>query len=228
MFIEDKDEFFKLLSDSSISVDDAFLVSEDYIQVKYSKKINFKEDSSHSNVVIASYVTAHARCELYNLLDSMQERCLYFDTDSIIFTQNNEEFKPKTGYYLGELTDEVVSLKEPNNYITKFISCGAKNYAYEIFNPDTNQKKYICKVKGLTLNFKTSSIVNFDSMKELLTDFVNHNERKIINVPQFNIKTNNFYEVKSVDTNKIYRINYDRRVLKPDLSSRPFGFKCKV
>jgi hypothetical protein len=158
----------------------------------------------------------------------MQDRCLYFDTDSIIFTQKNEESKPKTGYYLGELTDEVASLKEPNNYITKFISCGAKNYAYEIYNPDINQKKYICKVKGLTLNFNTSSIVNFDTMKELLNDFVKYNERKILTVPQFNIRTNNFYDIKSVDTNKIYRINYDRRVLKSDLSSRPFGFKSKI
>ena len=225
VFIEDSDEFFKLLSDTTITVDDAFPISEDFIQVKYSKKDYFKDESPHSNVVIAAYVTAHARCELYNLLDKLGERCVYYDTDSVIFRYKKNDWKPQTGIFLGQLTDEIKTDKEPNNYIKKFVSLGAKNYAYEVHNPDKNESKCVCKCKGLTLNFKTSSYVNFDTMKQLLEEFVATEKRTIINVPQFNIRTNNKFEVLSKNTNKIYRITYDRRVLRPDLTTRPFGYR---
>ena len=228
IFIEKREEFFRLLSDSTIDVDDAFLVSEDFIQVQYSKKNYFKEETRHSNVIIAAYVTAHARIELYNLLDRLGKRCLYFDTDSVIFTHDTNEWKPETGYYLGQLTDEVITPKEPNNYISKFISCGSKNYAYVKHNPNTSKNEYICKVKGLSLNFETSSYVNFDSMKKLMEEFVETENRSIIDVPQFNIRTNNFYEVFSECATKKYRINYDRRIIKSDLTTRPFGFVEKV
>ena len=225
VFIEDSDQFFKLLSDTSITVDDAFPISEEFIQVKYSKKDYFKEESPHSNVVIAAYVTAHARCELYNLLDRLGERCIYFDTDSVIFRFKVNDWKPQTGIFLGQLTDEIKNDKEPNNFIRKFVSLGAKNYAYEVYNPDNNTSVCICKCKGLTLNFKTASYVNFGTMKQLLEEFVATQNRTIINVPQFNIRTTNKYDVLSQNTNKIYRITYDRRVLRPDLTTRPFGYR---
>ncbi|XP_044865131.1 uncharacterized protein LOC123366087 [Mauremys mutica] len=37
--------------------------------------------SGNTNVFIACFTTAYARLELYNLLDRLQERCLYHDTD---------------------------------------------------------------------------------------------------------------------------------------------------
>lgn len=224
LFINEPDQFFKLLSDTTIEVDDAFLISEDCIQVQYRKKKYFLEESHHSNVVIASYVTAHARCELYKLLDEIGHRVLYYDTDSVIFTAKNNEFIPKTGYFLGMLTDEVFMNDDPERYITKFISLGPKNYSIEIFSPKTKKYSYNCKVKGLSLNFETSSIVNFDKMEQLLKAFVEQNQREQVYVPQFIIKTTNQYQVKSVNFNKIYRITYNKRILKPDYTTRPFGF----
>ena len=172
-------------------------------------------------------MTAHARIELYNLLEKLGERCLYFDTDSVIFTHKAEEWKPETGYYLGQLTDEVITPKEPNNYITEFISGGAKNYAYKKYNPDTKKTEYVCKVKGLSLNFETSSFVNFRSMKQLMQEFVETENQSIIDVPQFNIRTTNFYDVFSETVTKKC-INYDRRIIQKDLTTRPFGFVEKV
>ena len=37
------------------------------------------------NVIVGAVTTAHARLMLYDLLDKLQERVLYCDTDSIIF-----------------------------------------------------------------------------------------------------------------------------------------------
>ena len=209
-------------------MDDALLISEEYIQVQYSKKYNNKVESSHSNLIIAAYVTAHARCELYKLLNNLGKRVVYFDTDSVLFIQTANEWKPETGYYLGQLTDEVATLKEPYNYITKFVSLGAKSYAYEVLNPQTNSRKYTCKIKGLTLNFVTSNVINFNTMKTLLEEFVKTKNRTSVSVPQFNIKSTKFYEVISNYGTKICRVTYDRRIVKPDLTTLPFGFDDSI
>ena len=141
-----------------------------------------------------------------------------------MFIQKGDEWRPNTGLYLGQLTDEVASSKEPHNYITKFVSLGAKSYAYEVLNPQTNTRKYTCKIKGLTLNFITSNVINFNTMKALLEEFVETKNRKSVTVPQFNIKSTKFYEVTSNYGTKICRVTYDRRILKPDLTTRPFGY----
>ena len=38
-----------------------------------------------SNVIVAAFVTAQARLKLYEILEKLNERVLYFDTNSIIY-----------------------------------------------------------------------------------------------------------------------------------------------
>ena len=45
----------------------------------------FISRSHKTNVVIAAFTTAHARLKLYSVLESLQTRVLYFDTDSVTF-----------------------------------------------------------------------------------------------------------------------------------------------
>lgn len=59
-----------------------------------------------TNVVIAAYTTAQARLKLYSYLESLGDRTLYADTDSIIFTARLGEWSPPLGDYLGVITDE--------------------------------------------------------------------------------------------------------------------------
>ncbi|MCP3664717.1 MAG: hypothetical protein GY696_19865 [Gammaproteobacteria bacterium] len=40
----------------------------------------FLKPSANTNVVLAAYVTAHARLRLYTYLEKLQDRVLYFDT----------------------------------------------------------------------------------------------------------------------------------------------------
>ena len=81
----------------------------------------FVEESKYSNPVIAAYVTAHARLQLYSYLESLQERILYFDTDSIIYIEREGEYSPPVGDYLGDMTDEL-----DGGHITEFVSGGPK------------------------------------------------------------------------------------------------------
>ena len=44
---------------------------------------------------------------LYDLMDKLGERCIYSDTDSVIFVSKEGDWVPETGPFLGELTDEI-------------------------------------------------------------------------------------------------------------------------
>ena len=83
--------------------------------------------SDKTNVVIAAFTTAHARLKLYSVLERLQGRVFYFDTDSVIFTSQPGEWIPPLGDYLGELTNEL----DDGDYITTFASAGPKNYTYQ-------------------------------------------------------------------------------------------------
>ena len=68
---------------------------------------------------------------------------------------------PPFGDYLGELTDELDS----GEHIVEFVSGGPKNHAYK-----TNTNKETCKVRGFTLNYTNSQLINFNSVKHIVTD----------------------------------------------------------
>jgi hypothetical protein len=73
----------------------------------------------HTNEVIGAYVTAGTRIHLYGYLDKLQERALYFDTDSVLYVQPNEgPGLVDTGDCLGDMTSEM----QPDQYIEDFVS----------------------------------------------------------------------------------------------------------
>ena len=52
---------------------------------------------------------------------------------------------------------------DDNDWIVVFVSAGPKNNAYK-----THQGKTCCKVRGITLNFRASEKVNFETMVDLV------------------------------------------------------------
>jgi hypothetical protein len=92
----------------------------------------------------------------------VQESSLYCDTDSIIFVQKESE-PPliECGEYLGDLQSEL----KPGECIQEFVSGGPKNYAYRALNV-RDVAKTVCKVRGITLNYNASKLVNFDVFKK--------------------------------------------------------------
>ena len=79
---------------------------------------------------------------LYDELDMLQERVLYYDTDSVIYLSQPGQPEPRLGNYIGDLTDEL-----GGEHITVFASGGPKNYGYK-----TNTGKTEVKVRGITLD----------------------------------------------------------------------------
>jgi hypothetical protein len=133
---------------------------------RFSTEENFPS-LAHSNEVIGTYVTAGARIHLYGYLDSLQERALYCDTDSVLYVQPNDgPGLVETGDRLGAMTSEL----KPDQYIEEFVSGGPKNYAYVTVSLVAGCRKTVCKVRGITLNYTASQLVHFDLIKEMVLD----------------------------------------------------------
>ena len=112
----------------------------------------------HTNDVIASYVTAGARLHLYSYLDRLKERALYCGTYSVLYVQPRDgPALVETGDCLGAMTSELT----PDEIISEFVNGGPRNYAYKTFNSVTVVENTVCKVRGITLNYRASQLVNF-------------------------------------------------------------------
>ena len=138
---------YEMLNSDEIVVTELNLINDEVAEVRSVRKEEFEQTGAKSNVVIAAFTTAQARLKLYDVLDKLENRVLYFDTDSVIYVEregNPHDWQPKLGDYLGELTDEL-----DGSYITTFLSGGPKNYAFQLANGKT-----CCKVKGITLNYE--------------------------------------------------------------------------
>lgn len=108
------DKFFQLLADPSKVVSNFHIVTKEKIQVDWQQtKLTTKEDYQ-TNVFIASFTTCWARRKLYEVLQMLGERVLYFDTDSVIFVSKSGDKEPEVGSFLGQLTSEL----DPDEYIS--------------------------------------------------------------------------------------------------------------
>ena len=208
-------EFFDILSKFEVS--DARLVNDEMVEVHYKEKDEFAEQNDKVNIVIAAFTTAYARLKLYDLLDLLQERVLYYDTDSVIYIHEPCKPDPPLGDYLGDLTDEL----DRGDYITTFISGGPKNYAYI-----TNNGKSQTKIQGITLDYAATKKINLDVMRHLVHSHVNcHTEEKVTVDMPFKITRDK--KEKNIVTKRMkkdYRIVYNKRVITENYGTLPYGY----
>jgi hypothetical protein len=128
-FVRDRKRFYELLFDERYDIHQEYFEEDSNIlQVIFSEKEEFHLGNDKTNVIVASFVTAYARLRLFDELDKLGERVLYFDTDSIFYIHREAEYNPSLGDYLGQFTNEIDA--EDGNYITEFVSTGPKSYAY--------------------------------------------------------------------------------------------------
>ncbi|XP_070548560.1 uncharacterized protein [Ptychodera flava] len=144
-YIQEPAELFRLLTSEQHTVNNLSFVNDNMVAVQHSLRDEFVEGAVNTNVVIAAFTTAYARLKLYDLLEAIGERVLYFDTDSVIFVSKSDMYEPPLGDYLGDLTSE---LEPPGNYITKFVSGGAKNYAFCLAQPTGRETTLFVKSEG--------------------------------------------------------------------------------
>jgi hypothetical protein len=89
--IKDPQVYFDYLSSDEINVLDARFVINEMVELHYEYNNNFVEPNAKTNIAIAAFTTAYARLKLYGVLDQLQERVLYYDTDSVIFVSKPDD-----------------------------------------------------------------------------------------------------------------------------------------
>ncbi len=108
---------------------------------------------------IAAFTTCWARLVLYEALDTLQERVIYCDTDSVVYHSMPGEEGIDLGDKLGEWTNEVGL----GNSIIEFVAAGPKSYGYL-----TSDGKAEVKCKGVRLSYSNTAVLNFDSIKRVV------------------------------------------------------------
>ena len=173
------------------------------------------------------------RIHLNAYLDKLQERAIYTDTDSVIYIQDDAE-PPLIvcGDKLGSMTNEL----QPGEFIEEFVSGGPKNYAYRVVGggggTDTTKthKKTLCKVRGITLNYSTSQLVNFDAIRVMILKtgrtttgdnvVTVHTDKKI----KRKREKDGRLQILSEAEDKIYRVSFFKWRRLHDNKSVPFGY----
>ena len=117
--------------------------------------------------------------------------------------------------FLGDLTNEI-NPKE-GNFIETFVSGGPKNYAYRL---DTG--KTCCNVRGFTLNFRNSQLINFDSVVDMVKGVGPETIR--ISDPRKIVRNGKTKEILTKSSTKDYRVVYSRRVVQDDYNTVPYGY----
>lgn len=218
-------EFYELVKDDSQEIRHIEIINEHMVEVFHKYQSDCDPVQLNVNIFIACFTTCNARLELYKALDMLNERVLYFDTDSVVYKWKPGLPKIESGNYLGEFTSEL----DKDEHIKEFVAAGAKNYAYI-----TNKGKTCCKIRGFTLNTRGQQILNFNSMKDLVLNEILepdletrtltlHNPYKI----QREAATR---RIKTITQDKQYKLVFDKRVLDLDeYNSYPYGFQqCKI
>ena len=218
--IQNPSDLYALLYDTTKDVSTLRICTDEVLEAVYTSIDANANKGSKTNIFIAAFTTCHARLELYKSLDALQDRVLYYDTDSVIFRWAPGLVDIPTGDYLGDMKDEL-----EGDSIVEFVSGGAKNYAYR-----TVGGKTCCKVRGFTLNVRGAARLNFHTMKaNILSELDDpQDERRTLSItdPYFFTRDVPHKRIRLGPREKRYGLVFDKRVI--DVSSRtsrPYGFQ---
>ena len=182
------------------------------VQMTYNFKDQFVDNSKNTNVYIACFTTSHARLTLYNKLDYLKEKVLYFETGSIIYNDDGTK-NIKTGDMRGDMTDELSGKR-----ISSFVSTGPESYSFKY--GDNEQKSAI---KGFTLNHENSNLLNHDSLSKIVTKQIR--EITIVNESKITRKNR---EIVNKYCEKVFKFGYDKRVIgqinQNCIDTLPYGY----
>ena len=191
------------------------------VEVHYQHQEEDIPVSPNLNIFVAAFTTCHARLKLYQALEQLQERVLYFDTDSVIFLQDPGQPNPDLGPYLGQFMSEL----DDDEYIEEFVSGGPKNYGYK-----TNKGHVECKVRGFRLNSEGKTQLNYDIMRqnvqdEIQTPLLKPRQIQVTKTHQI-VRNPKTYDLYTQPQHKWYQLVYDKRVVDPaTLLTYPYGYQ---
>lgn len=125
------------------------------------------------------------------------------------------------------MTDELEMDYGTGSYITEFVSGGPKHYAYKVWSTKENKEKVCIKVKGFKITHDISATINFDALREKVHVFVQERDRQETVIRLQRIERTAERNVVTVTRKKVYRVTYDKRVILPNFTSLPYGYRLQ-
>ncbi|CAH3184361.1 unnamed protein product [Porites lobata] len=217
--IQSAHQLYCLLNDPLYHISSVRICTEDVMEVVTTRAEEEAEQNLKTNMFIAIYTTAHARLKLYSALETLQERVLYYDTDSVIYKWRPGQGEIPLGVFLGDFTDEV-----EGDPIIEFASGGAKNYGYE-----TRGGKVECKVRGFSLNYRNKLLLNFYALRDNILKELDDPQEERRNIT---LVDKNFFDrdqtnkrIRLIEREKKYGLVFDKRVVdRATRKSYPYGY----
>jgi hypothetical protein len=99
----DLESFYSHLTDPSKTMQSFHIMSETMAQIQWTHDGSFVPENESTNIFIATFTTCYARLKLYGLLDTLRDRILYMDTDSVVFTTKRGQRSLPTGDFFGRI-----------------------------------------------------------------------------------------------------------------------------
>jgi len=171
---------------------------------------------------VAAFTTCWARLRLFEALKLLGERVLYYDTDSVIYLEEEGQPNPVLGDYLGDFTSEL----EEDDHIVEFVSGGPKNYGYKTKNGHVE-----CKVRGFRLNSEGKIQLNYDVVRQNVLDEVQEPLKKtrqtqVIKSHQI-VWDPKYYSLFTFADSRRYQLVYDKRVIdRTTFQTYPNGYQA--
>lgn len=210
-------ELCEFIETPGIELSSIYVIDEDTLWINWRQNQEDLDVLVHGNIPIGAYTTSYARIKLYDVIKKVSKKVLYCDTDSVIFIEKKGENTFNTSNFLGELTNELESYGQ-EAFIFEFVSLGSKCYSLKIKN--NTGFHYVTKCKGITLNSKSSDMINFEKMKQMVHE--NIDDIQIENKNKIKRKLPGTV-VSEPEVKKI-RFTYDKRVFQKNGFSVPYGY----
>jgi len=208
------DTFFQMLTDPSKDVTNFHILTDHILQLEYTHKTAFVPEDYKTNIFLATFTTTWARLKLYSVLEKVDQQVLYYDTDSVIYVSRPGAYNPPLGDYLGDLTNELDS----DEHIVEFVSAGPKNYSYR-----TSKGQEVCKVRGFSLNFANSQLINFEAIRAIVTSDERDGKIVVTNPSKIS-REKRKRKIYNREEKKSYQMVFTKRVIQPNLDTLPYGF----
>ena len=117
----------------------------------------------------------------------------------------------------------------PYEIISEFVSAGPKNYAYSILDTrnTVNPLKTVFKIRGITLNYNASQLVNLDVIKDMILNLELSHTVTVHTEHKIKRKRNLREGIVSIMTepeDKTYKVSFFKRRRLLDNMSVPFGY----
>ena len=216
---DDPRAFHHFLDTDKLDIRHVSVMNDTMVEIHYQYQDKDIPVSPNLNIFVTAFTTCWARLRLYEALELLGECVLYYDTDCVIYLEEEGQPNPVLGNYLGEFTSEL-----DDDTIEEFVSGSPKNYGYQTKNGHVE-----CKVRGFRLNSEGKTQLNYDVMRWNVLDEIQKPLKdpcQMQVIQSYEIVQNaKKYDQTTQPGYKYYQFVYDKRVVDPaTFQTYPYGY----